>query len=163
MTLREKILLGFMGVAVAGGGIPYALDLILADGISRNETDMLRQARTVAGEVSTALQSLSISEGQRYILAAALRPASRNPFHIPDASLTSTRAALPSDPSGMAYSGFILVGKSALAIIGGLEYGVGDTLPNSGDVIRAIRADGVTLYSPSRNTEWTLPYTGDDL
>ena len=54
-------------------------------------------------------------------------------------------------------------GKEALAIIGGLEYGVGDTLPNTGDVIRFIGSDGVRLYSPSRNAEWTLPYSGDDI
>ncbi len=45
----------------------------------------------------------------------------------------------------------------------GLEYGVGDTLPNTGDVIRFIGSDGVRLYSPSRNAEWTLPYSGDDI
>ncbi len=163
MTLREKILLGSMGVAIVGAGIQYALDLMLSADISQKETDTLQQARSVSGEVSAALQSLSISEGQRYILAAALRPASRNPFQLPDANLPNTRIAQPSDLSGMAYSGYIQVGKTALAIIGGLEYGVGDTLPNSGDVVRAIRADGVILYSPSRNTEWTLPYTGDDL
>ena len=50
-----------------------------------------------------------------------------------------------------------------LAIIGGLEYGVGDTLPNTGDVIRFIGSHGVRLYSPSRNAEWTLPYSGDDI
>ena len=33
--------------------------------------------------------------------------------------------------------------EEALAIIGGLEYGVGDTLPNTGDVIRFIDPDGV--------------------
>ena len=41
--------------------------------------------------------------------------------------------------------------------------GVGDTLPNTGDVIRFIGSDGVRLYSPSRNAEWTLPYSGDDI
>ena len=50
----------------------------------------------------------------------------------------------------------------ALAIFGGLEFGVGDTLPNTGDVCRFIDPDGVRLYSPSRNAEWTLPYSGDD-
>ncbi|MFQ9491949.1 MAG: hypothetical protein ACLR0N_14315 [Bilophila wadsworthia] len=40
---------------------------------------------------------------------------------------------------------------------------MGDTLPNTGDVIRFIGSDGVRLYSPSRNAEWTLPYSGDDI
>ena len=33
----------------------------------------------------------------------------------------------------------------------------------TGDVIRFIGSDGVRLYSPSRNAEWTLPYSGDDI
>ena len=60
-------------------------------------------------------------------------------------------------------SGSVQAGQEALALIGGLDYGVGDTLPNTGDVIRFIGSDGVRLYSPSRNAEWTLPYSGDDI
>ena len=59
--------------------------------------------------------------------------------------------------------GILALKVASLAIIGGLEYGVGDTLPNTGDVIRFIGSDGVRLYSPSRNAEWTLPYSGDDI
>ena len=71
--------------------------------------------------------------------------------------------AASANASGLVYSGYVQAGKEALAIIGGLEYGVGDTLPNTGDVIRFIGSDGVRLYSPSRNAEWTLPYSGDDI
>ncbi|MFR3457464.1 MAG: hypothetical protein ACLTTU_03270 [Bilophila wadsworthia] len=70
---------------------------------------------------------------------------------------------MSANASGLVYSGYVQAGKEALAIIGGLEYGVGDTLPNTGDVIRFIGSDGVRLYSPSRNAEWTLPYSGDDI
>src|SRR5699024_965319 len=99
---------------------------------------------------------------QRYILASSLRPAPRNPFTLPASGLPDTKQAASSNASGLVYSGYVQAGKKALAIIGGLEYGVGDTLPNTGDVIRFIDPDGVRLYSPSRNAEWTLPYSGDD-
>ena len=139
MTLREKILLAAMGAAVMGGGIQFGLSTLLPSPAPSGTDSSLQQARAVAGEVTARLQALPLSDGQRYILASSLRPAPR------------------------VYSGYVQAGKEALAIIGGLEYGVGDTLPNTGDVIRFIGSDGVRLYSPSRNAEWTLPYSGDDI
>lgn len=161
MTAREKILLALMSAAVAGGGIRFGLSMLPASAeIPQEET--LRQARTVADEVSASLRALPLSEGRRYVLASALRPATRNPFTLPESG-TPAGEQTPGAPSGLVYAGYVRVGKEALAIIGGLEYGVGDTLPDTGDVIRSIGSDGVRLYSPSRNAEWTLPYTGDDL
>ena len=80
-----------------------------------------------------------------------------------DGGLPDAQQAASANAAGLVYSGYVQAGKEALAIIGGLEYGVGDTLPNTGDVIRFIGSDGVRLYSPSRNAEWTLPYSGDDI
>ena len=159
MTLREKILLAAMGAAVMGGGIQFGLSTLLPSPAPSGTDSSLQQARAVAGEVTARLQALPLSDGQRYILASSLRPAPRNPFTLPANGLQAASA----NASGLVYSGYVQAGKEALAIIGGLEYGVGDTLPNTGDVIRFIGSDGVRLYSPSRNAEWTLPYSGDDI
>ena len=159
MTLREKILLAAMGAAVMGGGIQFGLSTLLPSPAPSGTDSSLQQARSVAGEVTARLQALPLSDGQRYILASSLRPAPRNPFTLPANGLPDASA----NASGLVYSGYVQAGKEALAIIGGLEYGVGDTLPNTGDVIRFIGSDGVHLYSPSRNAEWTLPYSGDDI
>ena len=158
MTLREKILLAAMGAAVMGGGIQFGLSTLLP-----SPAPSLQQARAVAGEVTARLQALPLSDGQRYILASSLRPAPRNPFTLPANGLPDAQQAASANASGLVYSGYVQAGKEALAIIGGLDYGVGDTLPNTGDVIRFIGSDGVRLYSPSRNAEWTLPYSGDDI
>lgn len=162
MTGREKILLALMGAAMAGAGIQFGLSL-LGPAAPSGQADALQEARAVAGEVTARLQSLPLSEGQRYVLATALRPASRNPFTLPESGLTPPASADAASAGGLLYSGYVQVGKEKLAIVGGLEYGVGDTLPNTGDVIRAIRSDALILYSPSRNAEWELPYTGDDI
>ena len=151
MTLREKILLAAMGAAVMGGGIQFGLSTLLPSPAPSGTDSSLQQARAVAGEVTARLQALPLSDGQRYILASSLRPAPRNPFTLPANGLPDAQQAASAN------------GKEALAIIGGLEYGVGETLPNTGDVIRFIGSDGVRLYSPSRNAEWTLPYSGDDI
>ena len=146
MTLREKILLAAMGAAVMGGGIQFGLSTLLPSPAPSGTDSSLQQARAVAGEVT-----------------ASLRPAPRNPFTLPANGLPDAQQAASANASGLVYSGYVQAGKEALAIIGGLEYGVGDTLPNTGDVIRFIGSDGVRLYSPSRNAEWTLPYSGDDI
>ena len=144
MTLREKILLAAMGAAVMGGGIQFGLSTLLPSPAPSGTDSSLQQARSVAGEVTARLQALPLSDGQRYILASSLRPAPRNPFTLPANGLPDAQQAASANASG-------------------LEYGVGDTLPNTGDVIRFIGSDGVRLYSPSRNAEWTLPYSGDDI
>lgn len=161
MTTREKILLGLMGLAVAGGAVQFGLSL-LSPVLPSERADALQEARSVANEVTARLQTLPLSEGQRYVLAESLRPATRNPFQLPERGPAAPPSAAAA-AGGLVYSGYVQVGKARLAIVGGLEYGVGDTLPNTGDVIRAIRADGLVLYSPSRNAEWELPYTGDDM
>ena len=147
MTLREKILLAAMGAAVMGGGIQFGLSTLLPSPAPSGTDSSLQQARSVAGEVTARLQALP------------LRPAPRNPFTLPANGLPDAQQAASANASGLVYSGYVQAGKEALAIIGGLEYGVGDTLPNTGDVIRFIGSDGVHLYSPSR----TLPYSGDDI
>lgn len=163
MTLREKILLAAMGARRHGRRHPVRpFDAAALPGAFRTDSS-LQQARAVAGEVTARLQALPLSDGQRYILASSLRPAPRNPFTLPANGLPDAQQAASANASGLVYSGYVQAGKEALAIIGGLEYGVGETLPNTGDVIRFIGSDGVRLYSPSRNAEWTLPYSGDDI
>ena len=163
MTLREKILLAAMGAAVMGGGIQFGLTTLLPSPAPSGTDSSLQQARAVAGEVTARLQALPLSDGQRYILASSLRPAPRNPFTLPANALPRREGTACTSGWAPDHSGYVQAGKEALAIIGGLEYGVGDTLPNTGDVIRFIGSDGVRFYSPSRNAEWTLPYSGDDI
>ena len=144
MTLREKILLAVMGASVMGGGIQSGLSMLPSPAPSGTDSS-LRQAQSAAGEVAALLRALPLSEGQRYILASSLRPAPRNPFTLPASGLPDTKQAASANASGLIYSRYVQAGKTALAIIGGLEYGVGDTLPNTGDVIRFIDPDGVRL------------------
>ena len=122
-----------MGAAVMGGGIQFGLSTLLPSPAPSGTDSSLQQARAVAGEVTARLQALPLSDGQRYILASSLRPAPRNPFTLPANGLPDAQQAASANASGLVYSGYVQAGKEALAIIGGLEYGVGDTLPNTGD------------------------------
>ena len=159
MTAREKILLTLMGVACTGAGLNAALSGLFVSETKQDNAALLQQARALATETATGLQALPLKDAQRYILATAQLPITSNPFSLPPDAPTTAQTG----QSQLVYSGYVLVGKEALAIVDGLEYAVGDTLPGSGDQIRAIRNDGIVLFSPARNTEWVLPYSGDDL
>lgn len=163
MTRREQVLIGLMCVSLVAGGVLYLNPSFLAGGkgLVRNP---VQEAQTTAAEISAGLQQLPLSPAQRAVLEAARQPALKNPFADPPGeALARSGGGAGSLAPGVAYTGYVQVGKEALAIIGGLEYMVGDVLPESGDVIRAIRESGVTLYSPARKTEWELPYSGDDM
>ena len=86
MTTREKILLALMGVAVTAGAVQFGLSL-LSPVAPAGQADVLQEARTVAGEVTARLQTLPLSEGQRYVLAVSLRSAPRNPFQLPETKI----------------------------------------------------------------------------
>lgn len=146
-----------------GGGIQFGLSTLLPSPAPSGTDSSLQQARAVAGEVTARLQALPLSDGQRYILASSLRPAPRNPFTLPANGLPDAQQAASANASDLVYSGLCAGRKGSSRHHRRLEYGVGDTLPNTGDVIRFIGSDGVRLYSPSRNAEWTLPYSGDDI
>ena len=115
-----------MGAAVMGGGIQFGLSTLLPSPAPSGTDSALQQARAVAGEVTARLQALPLSDGQRYILASSLRPAPRNPFTLPANGLPDAQQSASANASGLVYSGYVQAGKEALAIIGGLEYGVGD-------------------------------------
>ena len=163
MTRREKILLALMGVSLAGSGLvfwdpgflPWSKGLVQSP---------VQQAQVVAASLSSGLQALPLNSGQRAILAAAQQSAENDPFREPpQVALGGQAGGNASLAPGMSFTGYVQVGKEAIAIIGGLEYAVGDVLPETGDIIRSIRENSVTLYSPVRKTEWELSYSGDDI
>lgn len=137
--------------------------------LSENEI-LIRQAREVTREIAKNVSSLSLKPEQRLVFAAADRPVTNNPFYVRKSEpyttkVSRTRTAQPEDPEPPVplYSGYIATDTQVFAIIDSLEYAVGDKIPSTGDVLRAIKPDKVILYSPSKKHDWELPYTGDDL
>ena len=163
MTLREKILLALMGVSLVGSGFVF-WDPGFFPWSKSLEQSPVQQAQTVAARISSELQALPLNSEQRAVLAAAQQSAGNDPFKEPPQAVSGSQAGgNASSAPGMSFTGYVQMGKEAIAIIGGLEYAVGDVLPETGDIIRAIRENSVTLYSPARKTEWELSYSGDDI
>ncbi|MDD2966796.1 MAG: hypothetical protein PHN64_04805 [Desulfovibrionaceae bacterium] len=163
MNSREKKLLAVL-VVVAVLAAADRLWEFSQKGISAPDADkVMADARTAATNTAAAVSALPLKTGEQYALFGAQRTAVQNPF-IPALNIAVPDAAASGAASGGAlqYTGYIAVGSRLLAIIGGMEYAVGDAIPSTGDVVRAISGTAVRLFSPSKNAEWELTYSGDD-
>lgn len=123
----------------------------------------ITDARTAATSVAASVSALPLKAGEQYALFGAQRTVVQNPF-VPAQIVSVPDAAQAGAAGGAAlqYTGYVAVGTHLLAIIGGMEYAVGDAIPSTGDVVRAISGTAVRLFSPSKNAEWELSYSGDD-
>lgn len=162
MTTREKTLLTLMGVSLVFG-ISRVFLFRTPEADPSESLAFAQQAKELAREVANTAGKLRLKPEQDYVFAAAARPVSGKPFAAPNQRQNTANPTQPDPLSGQLYSGYIAVGRQHFAIIGGLEYAVGDKIPGTGDIVRDITPDKVILYSPNRKILWELPYTGDAL
>lgn len=123
--------------------------------------------QAIVEQARKTLAEAVITPSQLYVLDAAMRQAAPNPFHpVPG------KGDGPGGPDGtdgksaahdIAYSGYVAIGNSVLAILDGLEYRVGETVAETGYVVKSITPGKVVLASPGDVTDREIPYSGDDL
>ncbi|ABM28807.1 hypothetical protein [Nitratidesulfovibrio vulgaris] len=164
MTRREQILLGVMGAVAVVGALSFAMP---GGGGVTPKAVQTTPASTVVQNVQKALAEVPVSPSQLYVLDAAVRQASGNPFRLPPAP--TVRSGSMAGPGGtdsaqtMAYTGYLAVGNMVFAIVDGLEYRTGEAVADSGYVVKSITPGKVVLAAAEDGTERELPYTGDDL
>ncbi len=188
MTRREKIMIGMAGVAA----IAAVVILLLPTGSSRPVTAVgspgsvsssLAGATGLAGglppgaeapgpiveQARKTLAEAVITPSQLYVLDAAVRQAAPNPFHPVQGKGDGAGGAGPDGKGGksaahdIAYTGYVAIGNSVLGILDGLEYRVGETVADTGYVVKSITPGKVVLASPGDVTDREIPYSGDDL
>ena len=72
------------------------------------------------------------------------------------------RATTVSNLPHVTLSGVINMGNVSLALIGGEEFGVGDQIPETGETVKAISNDAVTLIAPDTGLTRTLKVEDTD-
>ena len=72
------------------------------------------------------------------------------------------RATAVSNLPHVTLSGVINMGAVSLALIGGEEFGVGDQIPETGETVKAITNDAVTLFAPDTGLTRTLEVEDTD-
>ena len=154
MTLREKILVGLMIVAVVMGGL-----ILMSEGPngpSSGEAGKAPQPLTQMLTRLTAQFDKGISlESSRYTLAMAQSPWQETLF-LDDARLAAAAGrprdadeALPANVA-MVYSGYIETPGRRVAIINGIEYLIGDQLDQSSYTLRQITPQQVVISTPQQ-------------
>lgn len=123
----------------------------------------------IVEQARKTLAEAVITPSQLYVLDAAVRQAAPNPFHPVQGKGDGVGGAGPDGKDGksaahdIAYTGYVAVGNSVLAILDGLEYRAGETVADTGYVVKSITPGKVVLASPGDVTDREIAYSGDDL
>ncbi|WP_353119873.1 hypothetical protein [Nitratidesulfovibrio sp.] len=121
----------------------------------------------IVEQARKTLAEAVITPSQLYVLDAAVRQAAPNPFYpVPgkgDGPGGSGDKDGKSAAHDIAYTGYVAIGNSVLAILDGLEYRTGETVADTGYVVKSITPGKVVLASPGDVTDREIPYSGDDL
>ncbi|MBG3875640.1 hypothetical protein FVW20_01005, partial [Desulfovibrio oxamicus] len=124
----------------------------------------------IVAQARKTLAEAVITPSQLYVLDAAVRQAAPNPFHPVPGKGDGTGGAGGKDGKDgksaahdIAYTGYVAIGNSVLAILDGLEYRVGETVADTGYVVKSITPGKVVLASPGDVTDREISYSGDDL
>ncbi len=121
----------------------------------------------IVTQARKTLAEAVITPNQLYVLDAAVRQAAPNPFYPTPGKGDGTGAGAAGSGKNaahdIAYTGYVGIGNSVLAILDGLEYRPGETVADTGYVVKSITPAKVVLASPGDVTDREIPYSGDDL
>lgn len=154
MTTREKIIVGIMCLTIVYG----AYELIFrgrtrpmpASSAAGSSTGDLK---SFVAEITGKLANEKVSMDYQHMIRQAGADWTKDPFLQSAASLKkrlSPVGSAPKKPSRSAkprytYSGFMQLGDTKLAIINGIEYAVGEKLPNKAYYVKTISTNRVVL------------------
>jgi hypothetical protein len=156
MTTREKIIVGVMCLTIvygayellSGGSRKPAPSAVPA---AVNPTDDLR---TLVADLSKNLIENPSDRPVAYLAGKAEDPWGKDPFidstaplkkQLPQAASAQEEAVASAPALSFAFSGFLQMGATRMAIINGLEYAVGESLGTSGYVVRGITPKQVVI------------------
>lgn len=156
MSPREKRLLALVIVAFL-----FAVGDFLYSALNefRNESlvvSHVKDAQRAIGDVNTALVASTGTNNMLDRLSYANMPLTSDPLvrAAPAAGQDWTGEQLPF----LNASGFIALGQTTIAIINGGEYSVGDVIPETGELVQAVDAEGVTLLLEESGATRRLVY-----
>ena len=162
MTTRERTLVCLVAASFLAASGNYAYEHFPSPGIKASSSQAGDVSRAVQ-ELGAALTSMPLTDAKKFILQKSRILPGRECFLPPrPATASQKKEQRTQEATSLVYSGFIDVAGSRLAVINGMEYAEEDTIPSTGDIVRHITGHAVTLFSTSRNTEWELPYSGDE-
>ena len=161
MTMREKIIIGVMALAVLYGVLEFFL-LAPARKARMEAENRQQDLNTFVAGLTKEMAEKNISGTDRYILERATAPWKQDLFFdAPPDVLAKTGAATGESETAeevpFTYSGYMEMGRKRTAIISGLEYVQGDELRDGEYLVRAIFPNRVILERKEGKVEIILP------
>jgi hypothetical protein len=165
MEKREKVLIALMIIALGYGAFELFVRPAFktADAPSSVNVD---EAMNLSQALSKSLVQADLGADEKHVLEKAAAPWAANPFYdwphprAAEAMETGTKPALALEQirKTTAYSGYLEMGRTRIAVINGLEYRVGETLVEGDYVVERITPASVTLMAEQSQQEITIPY-----
>ena len=156
MTSREQKLLILILIVLAYAAVDYFYRAASGFEDAKSVTAQTSEAQAAVAAMTNQIASLPLSENGRRLLELANAPLMSDPLQAP---APAVRSSMVSDLPQVTLSGILRMGRTALALIGGEEYAVGDEIPETGETITAITNDAVTLRTSDRTSTRTLRVT----
>jgi hypothetical protein len=159
---REKIILGFLAIVIL-----YAAFDFLTSGSKDKGVDMARKT----AELNTFVTELTAGVGKELskntgamVFSRAEKEWTQDPFLDGKAYKSWTEAKMPVKETPVAgpkieiaYTGYLEVGKTRMAIINGMEYREGEALDIAGFVLKTVSPTKIAVENRTTRTLLNIP------
>lgn len=168
MTTREKIIVGFMCLTIAYGAYELIGPRTTRKAAPRPAANPMEETRKFVSEVTQKMAKGKIGKEFQYMVAQAGADWTRDPFlqsTLPlkeqlVAQAPSRKQSESTAPGrSFAFTGFLQIGKTKLAVINGTEYAVGEALEVSGYYLKNVSAEKATISRIDGSETIQIPLT----
>lgn len=160
MSKREKIILGVTALVVFVG----LYILLLAPGSTTGNPavkDKQVPSNEVAGKIGEDMKKEALSKTETFILSKVNAEWAQDPFlgkPLPHPKEGGEPKTAQAPEIKLTYSGYIMAGNKALAIINGIEYQTGDDLEQGNCNVVSIDAEKVVLQPKGKRGVIIVPF-----
>lgn len=154
MTSREKIIVGIMCLTIVYGAYELIFRGNTRPGTSPTATgSSTGDLKSFVAEITAKLAKEKVAVEYQHMIRQAGADWTKDPFIHSSAPLKKRLSTAGSTPKKASkspspryvYSGYVQLGQSKLAIINGMEYAVGEKLPNKAYYVKSISATKVVI------------------
>ena len=153
LTTRQMIILGVMGVVI----LFAAYELFFAKGkkpVTIDAGKNITELNTFISEMTVAIGKDTPSPVDAYMIKRAEAGWARDPFYERNTYKDWAVTKDPAQAGGASaqknqfnYTGYVALGNKQIAIINGIEYGVGDALDVEGYILKKIHPSKIIIFN----------------
>ena len=159
MSKRETILLGVMGLAVLYGLYAFLLAPSPTTTVKSGQELNGAASNELAGQIVEELKKEALSQTEVFILSQAEAEWAQDPFLGKPLSIAPEQSKAEQAPDiQLTYSGYVMSGNKALAIINGIEYQAGEELEMGGYTVMSMDPEKVVLQPRGKRGVIIVPF-----